>query len=165
MTMFRFAAVLAASALLSAPALAENTDGTAILTVSGQLEGTHAEAVAYSLEDLKALPSVSFTTSTIWISGDVEFTGVPLRTVLDNAGVSGSSIEAVALNDYTVEIPVAEIGAEAPVVAYLMNGKEMPARGKGPLWIVYPYDADAKYRSEIAYSRSIWQLSRIVSKE
>jgi hypothetical protein len=46
-------------------------------------------------------------------------------------------------------------------VAYLRNGAEMSMRDKGPLWIVYPYDAKPDYQSELIYSRSIWQLDRI----
>jgi hypothetical protein len=42
-----------------------------------------------------------------------------------------------------------------------MNGAEMSIRDKGPLWIVYPYDASDDFRSEVVYSRSIWQLDRI----
>ncbi|RYH00603.1 oxidoreductase, partial [Salipiger sp. IMCC34102] len=37
----------------------------------------------------------------------------------------------------------------------------MQVRDKGPLWIVYPYDDTPEYRSEVIYSRSIWQLDRI----
>ena len=37
----------------------------------------------------------------------------------------------------------------------------MSIRDKGPLWVVYPYDSSADYRTEVIYSRSIWQLDRI----
>jgi hypothetical protein len=36
----------------------------------------------------------------------------------------------------------------------------MSVRDKGPLWVIYPYDSD-DYRSEVIYSRSIWQLDRL----
>jgi hypothetical protein len=42
-----------------------------------------------------------------------------------------------------------------------MDGKTMSVRDKGPLWIIYPYDSSADYRTEVVYSRSIWQLDRI----
>ena len=48
-----------------------------------------------------------------------------------------------------------------PIIAYMMNGEEMSVRNKGPLWLVYPYDLNHEYRSEVIYSRSIWQLDRI----
>ena len=34
-------------------------------------------------------------------------------------------------------------------------------RDKGPLWIIYPYDQNTDYQTEVIYSRSIWQLDRI----
>jgi len=37
----------------------------------------------------------------------------------------------------------------------------MSVREKGPLWVIYPYDSDAKFRTEVIYSRSIWQLDRL----
>jgi hypothetical protein len=40
----------------------------------------------------------------------------------------------------------------------------MTVRDKGPLWIVYPYDAKPEYRQELIYSRSIWQLDHIEVK-
>ncbi|AXI49057.1 oxidoreductase [Sulfitobacter sp. SK012] len=141
--------------------------GKVLLTISGDLNNQTAEApdgsVTLDLEILKSLGTKVFTTSTIWVEGDVEFTGVSLSDVLDYAGATGATIGAIASNDYKVEIPTDGLEADAPIVAYLMNGSEMSARGKGPLWIVYPYDDDAKYRTEVIYSRSIWQMDRIES--
>ena len=48
-----------------------------------------------------------------------------------------------------------------PIIAYYTNGEEMSRRDKGPLWVVYPYDSDIAYQTELVYSRSIWQLDRI----
>ena len=38
----------------------------------------------------------------------------------------------------------------------------MTLRDKGPLWVIYPFDDDPRYRSETVYFRSIWQLNRII---
>ncbi|MGR3607464.1 MAG: oxidoreductase, partial [Sulfitobacter sp.] len=43
-------------------------------------------------------------------------------------------------------------------------GSLMSRRGKGPLWIVYPYDNNPSYKTETIYSRSIWQMDRIAVK-
>ncbi len=48
-----------------------------------------------------------------------------------------------------------------PIIAYLLNGEEMSIRDKGPLWVIYPFDSDADFRSEVVFSRSIWQLDRL----
>ena len=37
----------------------------------------------------------------------------------------------------------------------------MSVREKGPIWVIYPYDHDADYRTDTIFSRSIWQLDRI----
>lgn len=68
---------------------------------------------------------------------------------------------ASAVNDYTIEFPVEDALKDGPIIAFLRNGEEMSVRDKGPLWIIYPYDQDPAYRTEVVYSRSIWQLDRI----
>ncbi len=136
--------------------------GEVLLSISGAITQDNGDGVvSLDLDQLQAMETMEFTTSTIWMEDEVTFTGVSLSALLDLAGAEGTAINAIALNDYKVEIPVDEITEEAPIVAYLMNGEEMSPRGKGPLWVVYPYDADPAYRSEVVFSRSIWQLDRI----
>ncbi|MCA0872926.1 molybdopterin-dependent oxidoreductase [Seohaeicola saemankumensis] len=137
-------------------------DGPVILTVSGPLARTNAGAeMQYDLDMLRAMGSSSFETSTIWTEGTHVFTGVPLRDLLMDLGIESGMLQATAINDYTVEIPVSDALVSAALVAYEMDGKPMARRDKGPLWIVYPYDADARWRSEVIYTRSIWQLDRL----
>ncbi|MGR3759159.1 molybdopterin-dependent oxidoreductase [Roseobacteraceae bacterium NS-SX3] len=119
----------------------------------------------FTLDDLRALPAASFETATIWTSGPQQFSGVPLSALLQHLGVYGGVIEARAVNDYAVEIPVSDAVPDGPILAYERNGALMPVRDKGPLWLVYPYDSDPGYRTEAVYSRSIWQLERIVVKQ
>lgn len=70
-------------------------------------------------------------------------------------------LTARAINDYSVEIPLADAVEGGPIVAYERNGAVMSLRDKGPLWIVYPFDSDPAYQTEAIYSRSIWQLEEI----
>ncbi len=139
--------------------------GPVLLTVTGpvtEYNGNHA--AAFNLDMLKALPATTFTTSTIWTDGPQTFTGVSLKVLLDQLGIKSGLISAVAINDYAVTIPVSDAVEGGPIIAYEANGKPMPVREKGPLWIVYPYDHKDAYRSEVIYSRSIWQLAKIAAK-
>ncbi|GKX33594.1 MAG: oxidoreductase [Rhizobiaceae bacterium MnEN-MB40S] len=137
-------------------------EGDVILTVSGEVGATnHDDAAVFDLEMLKAMPETSFKTSTIWTEGENEFRGVRLSDLLEVVDAQGSELHAIALNDYAVDIPTADAIPDGPIIAYQMNGKEMSVRDKGPLWIVFPYDQDAKFRTELVYSQSIWQLDRI----
>jgi hypothetical protein len=136
--------------------------GSAILTISGdieQLEG--GDPIVFDRADLMALPATTFETSTIWTDGVQSFTGVSLQTLALEIGVNDGRLLATAINDYTVEIPLSDAVEGGPIIAYLMDGEEMSIRDKGPLWVIYPYDSDADFRSEVVYSRSIWQLDRL----
>ncbi len=128
-----------------------------------QLEATssHSGQQTLSLEALDALPQSAFVTTTIWTDGAVAFSGVSLKTLLDHFMAKGVEVELVALNDYAIKIPFEELEDDIPIIATRMGGEVMSVRDKGPFWLVYPYDSDPKYRSEVVYSRSIWQLSRV----
>lgn len=149
---------LSAALVLAGPALAQDAP---LLSVDGP-----GGSRSYDLPALQALGEAQIRTSTVWTEGTHSFTGVPLASILADAGIatgagSAGEVTATAINDYAISIPLAEIGAEVPLVAYLMDDSEMSVRDKGPLWIVYPYDADRQYQTEVIYSRSIWQLNRI----
>lgn len=137
-------------------------EGDAILTLSGDVASTNVgDALVLDLAMLAGLGSVTIETSTIWTEGVNSFEGVPLKTLTDLVGVEDGLLRASAINDYTIEIPVSDAVEGGPIVAYLLNGEGMSVRDKGPLWIIYPYDQNADYRSEVTYTRSIWQLERI----
>jgi hypothetical protein len=133
-----------------------------LLTASGKIASTNNNGVLeLDMAQLAALPQHSFTTSTTWTDGTPTFQGVLLKDYIAAIGATGTNIQLMALNDYQISMPMADVRDDGPMLAYLMNGKPMSLRDKGPIWLVYPYDANADYRSEQAYARSIWQLDRI----
>ncbi|MBY6004029.1 molybdopterin-dependent oxidoreductase [Salipiger bermudensis] len=139
--------------------------GPVLLTISGELANTNGDGTAaFDLEMLRALGATDITTDTIWTPGTITFTGVELKTLLDHVGASGDEIDATAINDYTVVIPVSDAVEGGPIVAYEMDGELMSRRDKGPLWLIYPYSSNSEYRTEVIYSRSIWQLDRMAIK-
>lgn len=149
------------AALTSLAAMTAAQADTPLLTLTGTVDGKPGTSVTFDAAALAALPQITFTTSTVWTEGPQEFTGVSLGAVLRAAGMTGALLEAYAANDYSVEIPVEDWPENAPIIAHSRNGTVMSLRDKGPLWIVYPYDSDPAYRSEVIYTRSIWQLERI----
>lgn len=156
----------AASALLSSamvPAWAQDKPrGRVVLTVSGALSRANDGANAvFDMAMLEALPQHSFSTRSPWYEQANTFTGPLLRDVLNAAGAKGQTIVAVALNDYKVEIPFEDAIQHDVIVARLMNGRPMPVRDKGPLFVIYPFDAKAELRAERYYNRAIWQLRQL----
>lgn len=150
------------------PATAEIAapQGEVILTVSGAIDDTNsAEGAQFDMEMLQAMPASGFDTTTTWTVGTTRFDGVPLKALLDAVGAKGTSVTATALNNYSVEIPLDVLEEQVPIVAYHINGETFSRRDKGPLWIVFPYDAGPAYQTELVYGWSIWQLSGLTVNE
>ena len=133
--------------------------GAVVLTVTGQIAAKNTETgLALDAEQLATLPQTSFTTTTTWTDGPQTFQGVLLKDLIAALGATGSTISLRAANDYSIIMPMADVKEDGPMLAYLMNGKPMSLRDKGPIWMVYPYDLNEAFRTEETYSRSIWQL-------
>ena len=133
-----------------------------VLTVTGKIGVKNAgETARFDMKMLEALPQHSFTTSTPWYDRPVKFTGPRLADVLTAVKASGSTVSAVAINDYAIKIPVTDTTQHQVIVAHLLDDKPMPVREKGPLFVVYPFDASAALRTSVYYERSIWQLKAL----
>ena len=163
MYLFRFA-LLASFSLFFTAATAQDAPaaGPVILTVAGLDPATFPNGQAkFDLEQLAAIGAEQITTGSIWTKGAHVYTGVMLRALADHLNVTAGTLKLHALNDYAVTLPLAEATAEGPMLAYLMDGAAMSVRDKGPIWAVYPYDSDLRFRTDQTFARSVWQLDRI----
>jgi hypothetical protein len=148
----------------AAEPLAEPTERP-ILTVTGNIGVTNrAGAATFDRAMLEALGMVRFETTTPWYKGPVTFEGVPLKRLMDAVEARGTRVVAVALNDYTAEVPMDDVRRYNVILALKRDGEYMPVRDKGPLFIVYPFDSDPELRSQKYYSRAVWQIARIEVK-
>jgi len=149
--------------LLAATAFAlEAPTGRPILTISGAINVKNAgPVVRFDMKMIESLPQHSFTTRTPWFDKPMKFTGPLLADVLAAVGANGSTLEATAINDYTVTIPMADVLARKVIMARLIDGQPIPVREKGPLFVVYPFDSDVTLRTSTFYERSIWQLKSL----
>ena len=139
--------------------------GKAILTISGKISKTNKDAAAeFDLPMLEAIGMESFTTTTPWYNGPVKFEGVRMMRLLDLVGASGTTVTAMALNDYSSEIPIEDFRKYPVILAIKRDGEYMPVKDKGPLFIVYPYDSDPELKHQRFYSRSAWQVARLIVK-
>ena len=151
-----FVSIAAEAAGLAAPA------GEVILTVSGRISATNAGATAtYDMAMLDALPKRATVTETPWTKGVVTFEGPLGAALLDQVGAEGSMLKIVALNDYAVEVPVEDFRKWPVILATRKDGKAMPVRDKGPVFVIYPFDLDRALYNEKIFSRSAWQVKSI----
>ncbi len=133
---------------------------TADYTLNVEIRDDQGVPVKYgfNVAALERLPRHVIETNTIWTEGVQVFEGVLLKDFLAHIGVSEGNIEASATNEYLIDINVNEATDIAPLIAYKRNGEYMSLRDKGPLWVVFPYDASEEFRRDEIYAQSIWQV-------
>ncbi len=102
------------------------------------VEGSVARPRSYSLEDLKRLPArtqiTKHTCEEGW-SAIAEWTGVPLRRVLEAAGVRPSArfVNFYSFDDAADSIDMLDALHPQTILAYGMNGAELPIAHGAPL--------------------------------
>lgn len=136
-----------------------------LLIVDGAIEKKNRDGEAHlDLAMLRALPAHVLHTTTAVTDGVRRFDGFLLRDVLGLVGARGTHVEALALNNYRVDIPVADFHDYDVLLATHMDGERLLPSGKGPLWIVYPRD-QWRQLQDIRYDyRWVWQLQRLTVK-
>ncbi|HDT6047648.1 TPA: oxidoreductase, partial [Raoultella ornithinolytica] len=82
--------------------------------------------------------------------------------LMDLVGARGKTAKVIALNDYTTMVPLDDFRQFPVILALKLNGEYMHIRDKGPLFIVYPYDSSPELQNQVYYSRSAWQVSKII---
>lgn len=133
-----------------------------ILDISGNIKG--GAVAQFTRKDLEAIGHSEIKTGTPWHDGKVHFEGVLLSDLMDHVGGQGRDLLVSALNNYSATIPSSDLKGHMPLLAMKLDGKYLEIEDKGPLFIIYPFDADPKLASELFYSRSVWQVSAIEVK-
>ena len=140
----------------------EPPSGAVVLTVAGRVRNTNdGRRAQFDMAMLEALPQQNVFMRTPWYAQARRFTGPLLRDVLAAAGAQGTTLRLIALNDYKVDMPFDDAQRHDVILARLLDDKPMAVRDKGPLFVVYPFDARPELRSAVYYSRSAWQLRTI----
>ena len=163
--MKRTASLLALLLMVVVPASAVQMalpSGPEILEVNGAIAVSNEDGKAvFDLEMLDALPQRVTKATTPWYTGEHEFSGVIVSDLLDYLGAEGESVTVTALNDYSAEIPMEDIGKYPIILATRIDGKELSVREKGPLFLIYPFDLDATLYNEVIFGRSVWQIAAL----
>lgn len=136
--------------------------GEVVLIVSGAIGLTNVANEAHlDRAMLEEIGLERFATTTLWTDGPQVFEGVPLYRLMAYLDAQGKTLRVVALNEYQIEISADEVETTGPLLAIRVNGVSLSPRDKGPVWMVFPYDSDARFRTDLTYARSVWQVGRI----
>lgn len=161
LTHFLFALLLSFSGVLYA---LDTPSGKTVLTVDGAIKITNsAQGAIFDMAMLNALPRHSVSTHNLWTEGLNTYQGFSAEDLLSMLENKGNILQITALNDYITEIPITDFIEEGAIFATHKNGKQMSIRNLGPIMVIYPFDSNENVRSDIYYSRSIWQIRHIKS--
>nr|WP_256474225.1 molybdopterin-dependent oxidoreductase [Lutimaribacter sp. EGI FJ00013] len=126
-----------------------------VLTVTGDVKDA---PVTFTRAELAALPQHRLSTSTTVTDGVPVFEGFLMRDLLGAVGAEGETVTAVALNDYSIQIPISDFERFDVLGAVAMDGESLTPRDKGPIWIVYPRDDHPELQDMRYETRWVWQL-------
>ena len=125
------------------------------------VEGRVATPRAFSLNELKQLPSRTQITRHVceegW-SAIAQWTGAPLRAVLETAGIlpTAKSVVLHSYDEWAVSIDLSDALHPQTLLAYGMNGRDLPQ----------PHGAPLRLRLETQLGqKSVKYLQRIVVKD
>lgn len=134
-----------------------------ILVISGNIANTNVDHTAqFDRKMLVDMGLATVETKTPWYDQSVRFEGVPMSKLMDFVGAKGTSVKAVALNDYVSNIPMDDFAKFSVILAMKRDGSYMPVRDKGPLFIIYPYDSMPELQAQTYYMRSAWQVAKLI---
>lgn len=118
-----------------------NTDGWSI-TVAGHVH----DRIRIPLADLRSHESTvevtrDFHCVTTWSRLDVTWTGVPVAPLLEQAGPRATATHALVYGHpaYSTNLAIADLMAEGVLLAWAVDGMELPVAHGGPLRLVVPH--------------------------
>lgn len=149
---------------LAAPVWSTNLpspSGRVVLTVSGEIaHKNQGDVAAFDQDMLEALEWQTIETFTYYTEGLQRFSGPTLASLLAELDITDGVLRAVALDDYSVDIPVSDLQEHEILLAVRHNDVKMRVRDRGPIWIIYPADSVGDI-GDSHMRRSIWQLKHI----
>lgn len=159
------AAALAAVVLLAAllaPAPRASAQQGVLVAAWVDAAGAELARRSFGLDELEALGPTEIATSTPWTEGVVRFTGPTLAALAGLEDLPVVEARLTALNDYSIAVPAEDWQARDVVLASRAGGARMRVRDRGPLWLVYPLDAEPALQTQRFHARMIWQVRDIV---
>ncbi len=115
--------------------------GKPVLTVKGAVTNRNdGGAVVFDLRTLGTMATVTTSTYEPFVKKDMTFTGVPMADLLARAGIAAGAtkVRMHALDDYQVELRVADLADRRVLLATKADGASIPVRKGGPIRLVFP---------------------------
>lgn len=136
--------------------------GDVVLSISGLVNAAGGEEITMDLAALEAAGLVDYTVEDPFLHRQVTYRGPLLSELLDlwQVDSAATTLHIVALNDYSIEVPIAMARDYPLVFAIMADGEYMSIADRGPAMLVLPYD-DFEFERPAADAYWIWQIKSI----
>jgi hypothetical protein len=138
-------------------------EGNAVFTITGLVGVTNSDgAILMDMPTLESAGLVDYTVMDPFLNTEITYRGPLFSTLLDlwQASPEATNLHVVALNDYTIDIPIGLVRDYPIVFAVQADGEYMPVADRGPAMIVLPYD-DFEFDRPASDAMWIWQVKSI----
>lgn len=134
-----------------------------ILTVTGKIGAANTgESIEMDLPTIESVGLVDYTVTDPFENKEITYRGVLMSDLLDLWEVpdDAKTLHMVALNDYAVDVPLADLRTYPVIFALQADGEYLPVSTRGPAMLVYPYD-DFEFEQSVYNDYWIWQIKSI----
>ena len=119
------------------------TPHTPLENWSFSVTGEDGGGKSWNWQQLRALPTETVTADihcvTRWSKLGTEWEGVPVDTLLDEAGLDGSYVLAFCDGGYTTNLPLEDVTDGKAWVAYEYDGEPLEPEHGGPARLLVPH--------------------------
>jgi hypothetical protein len=138
-----------------------------VLTITGGTGVKNSgEALVLDMTTLEKLGLVEYSVNDPWLNAKNTYSGVLMSDLLKHAGVPSSAtiVHITALDDFQIDISIADIQKWPILLATRINGEYMSVENSGPTRIIFPYDTFPEI-DQVAYKDLwIWNLKSLEIK-
>lgn len=133
--------------------------GDVVLTIIGGTDPNVGDETHLDIAGIESLGTTTIQVFEPFVSQELEFTGVPMSSVLGAAGIDlDSPLSWTALDLYELNFTHAEVRAENGFLATRMDGQPIEIADGGPVRLVFPTD-DGPLGGDS--SQWVWSLTQV----
>ena len=137
--------------------------GDVILTVTGKIGTTNGDKqIVMDRDMIESVGQVEYKVTDPFETKDYVYRGPLMSDLLDLWKVSSdaTTMQVIALDDYAVKVPIADLRKYPVLFALQQDGQYMPVSTRGPAMLVFPYN-NFEFNQTVYNDYWAWQIKAI----
>lgn len=134
-----------------------------MVAITGKIGTSNVDdSIEMDRATIESIGLVDYTVDDPFDKKTITYRGVLMSDLLDvwQVDKAATSLRIVALNDYSIDVPISDLRKYPVIFAIQADGEDMPIETRGPAMLVYPYN-DFEFDTAIYNDYWIWQIKSI----